>query len=261
MTVHFVLVLAVAVLGLLVGSFLNVVIARVPAGESVVKPPSHCRSCGTTLAWRDNVPVVSWLVLRGCCRACGTGISARYPVVEASTAALFAVAAARVGPHADLPAHLVVAAGFVALSVVDLDCRRLPDRIVFPTLALGTVALVVAAAIDDRWGDLGRAGIGAAIGFVALGAIHAVRPDGMGFGDVKLALVCGGILGWHGLADVMIGLYSAFVLGGVVGVALIATGRVARRGASVPFGPFLCASALLTVLALGPLADALRDVL
>lgn len=261
MTMTVLLVLAAAVLGLLVGSFLNVVIARVPVGESVVQPPSHCRSCGTTLAWRDNVPVLSWLVLRGRCRSCGTTIGARYPAVEAATAALFAVMAARIGAEADLAAHLVVAAGFVALSVVDLDCRRLPDRIVFPTLALGAGALVVAAAVDDRWDDLGRAGIGALIGFVALGAIHAVKPDGMGFGDVKLALVCGGILGWHGLAEVVVGLYGAFVLGGVVGIALIATGRVARRGGSVPFGPFLCASALLTVLALGPLADALREVL
>lgn len=254
------LALVAGVLGLLIGSFLNVVIARVPAGESVVSPPSHCPSCDTPIAPRDNIPVLSWLLLRGRCRACAVRISPRYPLVEAGTAALFASTAWSVGPHADLAAHLVVVASFVALSLIDLDTKRLPDVIVLPAFAATTVLLAVAALVDDRWPDLGRAGLGAAIGLGLLGLIHLVAPRGLGFGDVKLAGVCGLLLGWHGLADVVLGLYGGFVLGAVVGGALIALGR-ARFGRSIPFGPFLAAATLLTALVGGPVADRVRELL
>ncbi|HEV8296778.1 MAG TPA: prepilin peptidase [Acidimicrobiales bacterium] len=251
-------VVVAAVLGLVIGSFLNVVVARVPLGQSVVRPASHCFSCGTVLVWRDNVPIASWIVLRGRCRTCRTPISARYPVVEAGCAALFALVALRVGAHWDLPAMLVAAAGLLALSAIDLDTKRLPDRVVFPTL-LGTAALLVlAAAVDDRWDDLGRAGVGAVIGFGALFVIHVVRPDGMGFGDVKLAALCGLVLGWYGLTEVVVGLYAGFVLGAVIAVVLMAFGRTGF-GKTIPFGPFLAAGTVLVVLAGAPLADAIRD--
>jgi leader peptidase (prepilin peptidase)/N-methyltransferase len=247
------------VFGLLIGSFLNVVIGRVPVGESIVQPPSHCPRCGTELAWYDNVPVVSWLVLRARCRTCHEPISARYPLVEVGCGALWAALAVRFGAHVELGPYLVVGAGFLALSVIDLDTKRLPDPVVAVTAVLALAGFVVAAAVDDRWASLGRAGGGAVLGFVALLVIHLVRPDGMGFGDVKLAAVCGLALGWLGLAEVIVGLYGGFVLGAVVGVGLMAVGRV-RRGVAVPFGPFLAAGTLLTVLVGGPLADWLRGL-
>jgi leader peptidase (prepilin peptidase)/N-methyltransferase len=251
-------VLLSTIVGLLIGSFLNVVIARVPAGESVVHPGSHCPRCGTTLRPVDNIPLVSWLALRAKCRTCQAPISVRYPLVESGTAALFGVLAVKVGPHADLPAHLVIAAGFVALAVIDLDSRRLPNAVVYPTLWLGLAGFVTAAIVDDRGGDLGRGVTGAAIGVAVFGAIHAARPDGMGRGDVRLAAVCGLLLGWHGLADVALGLYGGFVLGALVAVPLLVAGRAGRRTA-LPFGPFMIAAALVQVLLGGPLADAIRD--
>ena len=246
-----------AVLGLIIGSFLNVVIARIPVGESVVQPPSHCPKCNTQLRAVDNIPVLSWLLLGRKCRTCRTPISAQYPAVEAGTSLLFAFTAWRIGAHGDLPAHLVAAAAFVALSVVDLQTRRLPDRIVFPSTLMTTAAFVVAAAVDDRWGNLGRAGLGASIAFGILMLIHVAKPDGMGFGDVKLALLCGLVLGWHGLADVALGLYGGFILGAVIGVGVMITTKGGRR-TTIPFGPFLAAGTLAQVLVGGPLADALR---
>jgi leader peptidase (prepilin peptidase)/N-methyltransferase len=251
------IVIGAAALGLLVGSFLNVVIVRVPSGRSVVQPASHCQECGTPLAWHDNIPVLSWLVLRGRCRRCGTSISARYPLVEAACAVLFAAMAVRIGWEPELAAFLVASAGLLALAVIDLDTTRLPDRVVFPTTALTAVLLVVAAAVGDDWSSLGRAGLGALIGFGSLFVIHLVSPKGMGFGDVKLAFLCGLVLGWWGLADVVLGLYGGFVLGAVVGVTLVAVDR-ARFGRAIPFGPFLAAGTLLMVLFGDPLADAVR---
>jgi leader peptidase (prepilin peptidase)/N-methyltransferase len=245
-------------LGLLIGSFLNVVIARLPAGESIVRPPSHCPKCGTTLRTVDNIPVVSWIALRGRCRTCDSAISKRYPLVELLTAGVFAALGVRFGPHADLAAHLVAGSGLVALSFIDLDTKRLPDRLVFPTV-VGTYALLlVAALVDDRRADFGRATIGALLAFGLLFIIHMIRPDGMGFGDVKLAALCGMVLGWQGLADVVLGLYLGFVLGAIVGGSMLFTGR-AERGKTIPFGPFLAAGTLLFVVLLGPTADVVRE--
>lgn len=253
------IIAASALLGLLIGSFLNVVIARVPAGGSVVHPPSHCPECGRTLTWSENIPIVSWVVQRGRCRGCATAISVRYPIVEAACALLFAAVAARIGWHVDLAAHLVAVAGLLALAVIDLDTKRLPDKVLGPTTAATALLLGLAALVDDRWGDLGRSALGALLGFGILLLIHLAKPAGMGFGDVKLAFLCGLLLGWHGLADVAIGLYGGFVLGAVVGVALIAAKR-ASFGRAIPFGPFLAAGTVGMVLFGEPLADAARDL-
>lgn len=247
------------VIGLLVGSFLNVVAWRVPRGESVNRPRSHCPACGSLIVWYDNVPVVSWLVLRGRCRRCAAPISVRYPAVEAATAALWALTAAAVGPHADLPAHLVAVAGLFVLAIIDVEHLRVPDRVLVPTLVLTAAGLLAAAAVDDRWADLARAGAGAALGFGALAVIHLVEPEGMGFGDVKLAALCGLLLGWHGLAHVVVGLYGGFVLGAVVGVTLVAAGR-RQLGRHLPFAPFLAAGTVAVALWGDPLARALRDL-
>jgi leader peptidase (prepilin peptidase)/N-methyltransferase len=253
------MLLAAGVLGLLIGSFLNVVIARVPAGQSVVHPPSHCPVCERTLTWRENVPVLSWAIQRGRCRGCGTRISARYPIVELLGAATFVGIAARVGWEPALPAFLVAAAGMIALAGIDLDTHRLPDVVLLPTTVATVALLAVASTVGDTWDDFARAVLGGVIGFGALLVVHLAKPAGMGFGDVKLAFLCGVSLGWWGLADVLIGLYGGFVLGALVGLVLIATKR-ASFGRAIPFGPFLIAGTLLMVIAGGPLADEVRDI-
>ncbi|HET7488237.1 MAG TPA: prepilin peptidase [Acidimicrobiales bacterium] len=236
-----------AVLGLAVGSFLNVVIYRVPRKESVVKPRSRCPGCGTTLAARDNIPVVSWVLLRGKCRTCGEPISPRYPLVELGTAAVFAIVAARIGPHAVLPAFLVVMAGLVAISAVDLELFIVPNRILYPTLFVAAPLLVIAAAVDGDWHRLLTAAIGGAIGWGLLFAIHMVSPAGMGFGDVRLAGLIGMLLGWLSLGHVLVALFLGFATAALVGVVLIAVGVKSRKD-KLPFGPFLALGALLAVL-------------
>jgi leader peptidase (prepilin peptidase)/N-methyltransferase len=236
-----------AVAGLLLGSFLNVVIHRVPKRESVVRPRSHCPSCGTPIAGRDNVPVLSWLLLRGRCRTCAASIPVRYPLVEVATAGLFAAAAVRFGADWALPAFLLLFAVLLAVAVIDLQHYIVPNRIVFPTVALAVPLLVLAAALEREWGSLVRALAGAAIAFGGLLLVNLVNPRGMGMGDVKLALVLGLFLGWLGFDHVALGLFLGFLLGAVIGIVLIVL-RLRTRKQHVPFAPFLAAGTVLAVL-------------
>jgi leader peptidase (prepilin peptidase)/N-methyltransferase len=252
------LVLACAFLGLLVGSFLNVVIWRVPRGESVVSPPSHCPVCDRELRWRDNIPVLSWLLLRGKCRDCHTPISRRYPLVELATAVVFAVMAARIGWDAALPAFLYLGAIGVALWMIDIDVRRLPDPIVLPSYVVGVVLLGVAAAVSGEWGDLLRALIGMAALYAFYFLLAFIYPAGMGFGDVKLAGVLGLYLAWLGWAELAVGAFLGFLLGGVVGILLMLTRRAGRKS-QLPFGPYMLAGAFLAILWGGALADLYLD--
>lgn len=240
-------VVVCAVFGLAIGSFLNVVIWRVPRDESVVHPRSHCPNCGNELRNVDNIPVVSWLALRGRCHFCGNPISARYPLVELLTGVLFAAAAARFHDDWALPAYLVLFAGLVALSGIDLDHHRLPNKVLYPTLFAMAPLFVLAAALDDRWDDLARAAVGGVAAFVVFFVIHLVSPRGMGFGDVRLSGVLGAALGWLSLAHVYLGLLIGFVLASVVGLTLIAL-KITSRKDRVPFGPFLAAGAVVATL-------------
>ena len=234
-------------IGLCVGSFLNVVIYRVPRRESVIRPRSHCPSCDTPIADRDNVPVVSWLLLRGRCRSCRTRISIRYPIVELGTAVLFVAAAVRLGATWQLPAFCVFFASLLAISMIDLDHFIIPNRVIYPTLAVTIPMLVVAAAADGTWSHLRNAAIGGVAGFAALFVIHFISPRGMGFGDVRLAGVIGMMLGWLGLRYLFLGLFLGFLLAAVIGLALIAA-RLRTRKDAVPFGPFMAMGAVLAVL-------------
>jgi leader peptidase (prepilin peptidase) / N-methyltransferase len=235
------------VIGVCVGSFLNVVIYRVPRKESVVRPRSHCPACGVTLADRDNVPVVSWLALRGRCRSCGEPISPRYPLVELGTAVLFVAAAIRLGPAWSLPAFCVFFAALMAISVIDLDHFIIPNRIVYPTLFAIVPLLALAAAIDGSWSHLADAAIGGVAAFLALFVVHVIAPRGMGFGDVRLAGVIGFMAGWLGLGYVALALFLAFLLASIIGVGLMIT-RLRTRKDAVPFGPFMAAGAVVAVL-------------
>ncbi len=248
-----VLIIACAVLGLLIGSFLNVVIYRVPAGLSVVSPPSKCPGCDEFIKPRDNVPVISWLLLRGQCRHCGQPISARYPLVEMLTAVLFAAMAARFGYDWQLPAFLYFAAIGLALAAIDLDTKRLPNVLTLPSYAVALVLMLIPTVLDNRGPDFVRALAGAAILFGLYFVLAMIYPAGMGFGDVKLAGLLGIYLGWLSWSSLIVGGFLGFLLGGVVGLVLMALRKAGRKSA-IPFGPFMVAGALLAVFIADPLS-------
>ena len=229
------------VYGLVIGSFLNVVIWRVPRHESLVSPGSHCPGCDAPIAPRDNIPVASWLLLRGRCRHCGEPISIRYPFIELLTAGLFAAVGARFSDSWALPAFLVLTAGLIAISAIDLEFTSV-------------ILLAAAAALEHDWVPFGRGLLGAAGAFAFFFVLHLVAPGGMGFGDVRLSFVLGLFLGWLGGLYVFGGLFTGFLLGAVVGSVLIAVGRRGRKQ-HIPFGPFLAAGTMIFVLFGEPLVS------
>jgi leader peptidase (prepilin peptidase)/N-methyltransferase len=237
------LVVLAAVGGLLVGSFLNVVAWRLPRGESLLAPGSRCPGCERPVRPYDNVPVVSWLLLHGRCRECRTPISARYPLVEALTAALAAaVALANDGAH-DVLLGLVLVALLVPIALIDLDHRLIPNRLT----ALGALAALAIGAATDPGGVPQQLIAGAAAGgFLLLAAL--ARPGGMGMGDVKLAGMLGLFLG----REVAVALLVALVAGTLVGLAVMARRGVGEgRKTAIPFGPFLALGAVAALTA-GP---------
>jgi leader peptidase (prepilin peptidase)/N-methyltransferase len=236
-------------LGLAVGSFLNVVIYRVPRDESLVRPGSHCPHCGNAIRNRHNVPVLGWLLLRGKCADCAAPISVRYPLVEAGTAVLFVAVAAKFGWSWELPAYLYLAAIAVALAAIDIDVMRLPNKIVLPSYAVVPLLMLPAAIAGHSW-SAGLRGLAAAVVLYLLYRLLAIW--GMGGGDVKLAPLLGLYLGWLGWDSVAVGAFAGFLLGGVAG-ALLMLLRGAGRKTRVPFGPYMLAGAFLAVFAAAPL--------
>jgi leader peptidase (prepilin peptidase) / N-methyltransferase len=235
-------VVGAGVFGAVIGSFLNVVAHRVPAGESLVSPGSRCPECGTPVKPYDNVPVASWLVLRGRCRTCDAPISPRYPLVELITAVTFAAVVAARGFDDDLVLELPFVAALIALAAIDLDHKVLPNKIVYPLAAYGLIATLLVDR-DDLVENL-IAGAGA---FAFLLAAVIAYPRGMGMGDVKLAGAMGLYLG----LSVIPALLTAFLSGSVVGVFILAREGAAGRKKAVPFGVFLALGGIVGVLA-GP---------
>jgi leader peptidase (prepilin peptidase)/N-methyltransferase len=240
------IVVLLAGLGLVTGSFLNVVIARVPAGGSIIHPRSSCPRCGAFITPRDNIPVLSWVLLRGRCRSCREPISFRYPLVELLTSVTWVLVGAWCLSSKEpmipalLPTLLIVLSAGIALVFIDIEHHRLPDVIVLPLYPVVLVGLGLAGLATGEW-PVTRAVIGAAVWLAAIGGIWLVSGGrAMGFGDVKIAPVLGLVLGWVGWGAAIIGLGSAWLLGGLVGVALLVSGR-AKRGQSLAFGPFLIA--------------------
>jgi leader peptidase (prepilin peptidase)/N-methyltransferase len=244
------MVAAAGLLGALIGSFLNVVAYRMPRGESLVTPASHCPGCGEPVRPYDNVPVLSWLLLRGKCRGCGERISARYPLIELMTAVAFAAVALARGLDSGLLLELPFTAMLIAVAAIDLEHRIIPNRILLPMAVWG---LAAGAAIDpDAVPEMLIAGI-AAFAFLLLAAL--AYPAGMGMGDVKLAGVMGIYLG----ASVGPALFVALVAGSVAGIALIARDGREGRKKGIPFGPFLALGALVGLLAGPELVDLYVD--
>ena len=261
-----------AVLGLLIGSFLNVVIHRLPKmmerrwavecaeltgtpvaeapAFNLVTPRSHCPSCHTPIRWYQNVPVLSWLLLRGRCAACGAGIGWRYPVIEVATAALFVFCYARYGVSASTLAWWLFSAALLALAAIDWDTTLLPDDLTLPLLWAGLIAAA------QQWTpvSLSDALWGAVAGYLSLWGIYwlfklATGKEGMGYGDFKLFAALGAWFGWQALVPMVL---MASVIGAVVGIGMKFASSL-REGQYVPFGPFL-AGAGFTALIVGPQA-------
>jgi leader peptidase (prepilin peptidase)/N-methyltransferase len=227
--------------GLALGSFMTVVVARVPSGESVVRPRSRCPGCGAQIRNRDNVPVVSWALLRGRCRSCGERISVRYPLLELSTAALVvagAVAYERVWIAVMMAVFLSL---MPAIAWIDIEHRIIPNRLTYPAF-LGFAGYVVVAWLFDGGTDPARAFAGALLYGGALFLI-ALVSRGMGMGDVKLAVVIGVVLGSIGLRYVGVAAAGAVLFGGIGGLVALAVGR--DRKAMIPFGPYMAAGAVV----------------
>jgi leader peptidase (prepilin peptidase) / N-methyltransferase len=223
--------LHVVILGLVVGSFLNVVIARLPDRRSLWAPASACPGCGNAIAWHDNVPLVSFIALRGRCRACAAPISWRYPIVEGATAILFGVAWIVFGGSlVDFTVAAALLAALVAVTAIDLRYQIIPDAITLP----GVLAGLVASVASHRVSWMESAG-GILLGAGLFVAVIVLSRGGMGGGDLKLGARLGAFLGWKAI---IVALFIAVVLGGVSAIALLASGRLARKDA-IPFGPFL----------------------
>jgi len=242
-----VLLVLVGLLGLGVGSFLNVVVWRVPQGRSVVSPPSACPACGHAVRARDNVPVLSWVLLRGRCRDCEASISVRYPLVEVGTAAMFVLVALRFGVAWPVLAYLYLAAVAIALALIDLDHQRLPDVLVLPSYLVVGALLILASANPggaSDWPALLRGAIGAAALFAFYFALWFF--GGMGYGDVKLAGVLGLATAWLGWGTFAVGAFAAFLVGGLLSVGLMLARRAGRKS-KVPFGPSMLVGAAIGI--------------
>lgn len=247
----FVLTIYAAVVGLMVGSYLNVVIYRLPRGISTVLPRSRCPRCGSPIGAADNLPVLSYLLLRGRCRACGALISPVYPLVEMATAALFAACLRRFGLTAAAPAAALFCCLMIVLAAIDVEHLILPDRITLP-------GIVVGLALQSwlPWGGLRSAAAGVVVGGGVLLAVWGTwylvrREEGMGLGDVKMLALIGAFLGWKGA---LVALFVAALSGALTGLALM-WGRGVGMKAKLPFGAFLALGGLVALFVGRDIAD------
>lgn len=238
---------AAALVGLCIGSFLNVVIYRLPLGQSLSHPPSRCRKCGYSLRWFDNIPVLSWVWLRGRCRKCGTAVSWQYPIVELITAVLFVAVVWVTPPEPQLFARLILVAILIALFGIDLEHQILPNSITLPGIVIGLMFSAVGPpGIKD-------AIIGAIVGggilyAIAWGYYLWRREEGMGMGDVKMLAMIGAFLGWKA---VLVTLVLSSFSGAIIGVILLSTQKGDMKFA-LPFGTFLALGALAAMFVGGP---------
>ena len=236
--------IALALFGLVVGSFLNVCIYRLPRNQSIVWPASRCTSCGRPLAWYENVPVVSWLVLRGRCRTCRARISAIYPVVELMTAASFVAVGLRTGHGPLLYVRLLFVASLIVLFSIDVRHKILPNAITVPGIAVG---LVSAWFLPPGWSAalIGAAGGAALLWGIAYAYYRVREEEGLGMGDVKMLAMIGAFLGWKLM---LLTIVLASLSGSIVGLAIVLIKRGSMKYA-LPFGTFLAVGALVALLA------------
>jgi leader peptidase (prepilin peptidase)/N-methyltransferase len=234
---------AVFAFGAIIGSFLNVCIVRLPEARSVVRPPSHCPVCRRDIAWYDNVPVVSYLLLRGRCRTCDTRISPLYPVVELLTGALAVALWLRLGPTLAFAGYFAFAAALVTITFIDLDHRIIPDVISLPGIVVGLVVSLISPLVTPLDAVLGALAGGGVLLAIAFG-YQAIRgQEGMGGGDIKLLAMIGAFLGWR---SVFVTLMVASLIGSLIGIGVMLYQRADTKLA-IPFGPFLAGGALVSL--------------
>lgn len=232
-----------ALVGLCVGSFLNVVIARLPASRSIVRPGSACLHCGMLIVWYDNLPLLSYLLLGGRCRGCKVPISSRYPLVELSTAGLFLLASVAFGWSIQLLSALVLVSLLVAITAIDFDHQIIPDVLSLPGIAVGFLLSLAPGQIG--WMD---SALGAVVGagvfvVIIVGSSLVLGQPGMGVGDVKLGGMLGAFLGWK---LTLLSILLSMLIGGPLAATLLATGRKGRKD-PIPFGPFLALSGVISL--------------
>ncbi|NKY05933.1 prepilin peptidase [Cellulomonas hominis] len=237
-------------------SYAGLVAVRVPQGRSSVTGSSACDSCGHRLRPQHNVPVVSWLALRGRCRDCGARIGVRHLIVELVGAAAFVLIGVVAPPSFGWPVActaMVLTVGGLALSLIDIDTRTLPDRVLLPWSAVLVVTMVAGAIVAGDLGSLARAGLGGCALFALYFLVAVIYPAGMGFGDVKLAAPLGAVMAFASWPVLAVGAFCAFLLGGLGALVLALRGRL-HRGTEVPFGPYMVAGAFVGLLVGDPVA-------
>ncbi len=260
------LVVSATLLGLLLGSFANVPIHRWPAGRTVSDPKrSSCPACGTQIRAADNIPIISWVLLKARCRSCGAPISVRYLVVEAVTGILFGLMAWVWGFDALLPALLVLTWSLVVATAIDLEHRIIPNRLTLRLPFVLLVLIVVAAAVDGTWDALVRgviAGIAVPAAMLALSeAFRLLRGQvGIGMGDIKLAISLGLVLGYLGGLELVAFAYATIISAVLIAVVLLVMGRV-QLASRIPFGPYLAVGTMIVLLARRPAVGVVRAVL
>jgi leader peptidase (prepilin peptidase) / N-methyltransferase len=232
-----------ALLGLCTGSFLNVVIARLPAGRSIAFPGSACPACGKAIAWYDNVPVLSYVLLGRRCRSCREPISWRYPMVEIACGILFVLAYCRFESGYALASALILLAGLVAITLIDLDHQIIPDVLSVPGIAVGVLFSLAPGGIGWTSSLLGVLIGGGVFLAVIVGSTVVIGQAGMGVGDVKLGAMIGAFLGWK---LILLTVLLSMLIGGPLAVALLASGRKGRKD-PIPFGPFLAVGGLISL--------------
>lgn len=242
-----------ALFGIVWGSFVGVLVARVPVGGDVIRGRSRCDACGRSLSARDLVPVISWVALRGRCRSCGAAVSSRWTWIEITCGVLFASVAFALGDPWQIVLVAPLAGVLVALTLIDLEHQRLPNAIVYPSVVVAAIWILVAWWLADAFDP-----VGGVLGLLAYGgallAVALVSRGGMGLGDVKLAGLVGLVVGAIDLPSVGVAAGSAILLGGLTGIVALLRG--ADRRTALPFGPMIAVGALVGVLAGPPIADA-----
>ncbi|MBN2027451.1 MAG: prepilin peptidase [Actinobacteria bacterium] len=231
--------------GLVVGSFDNVAIYRIPEGKSLWAPRSFCPKCGTTIAWYDNIPMVSYLLLRGRCRHCSESISWRYPLVELVSGLLFLAVFAKVDFQwtAEFLPYLFMVTVLIIVSAIDLQRQIIPNKVMYPSIVVALAAMGIVSLVRGDYHIVVDSLIGFAVIAIPWALLALVFPRGFGMGDAKLAAFTGTILGWR---SELVGFFIGIALGAVIGVILMAAGKKGRKS-RIPFGPFLAAGALIAL--------------
>ncbi|MDD5773172.1 MAG: prepilin peptidase [bacterium] len=235
--------LIVFIFGLCIGSFLNVCISRLIHDESIVFPASHCPKCRKKIKWYDNIPVVSFLLLKGKCRNCFERISWQYPIVEILTAVIFLCIFTKWGFSRELIVYNLFVSGLLVIAFIDAKTTFIPDVITIPGMIAGLILKVIFAFIDKSFTNLFDAGSGMILGLAVFGFIVIVSRGGMGIGDIKLAGLIGVFLG---LKNTFSTIWLSFILGGIVGIFLLVSKLKGRKDA-IPFGPYLVMGALISM--------------